>query len=118
MRMTSFIVGSVLGMAGAMVLMQRKPNMAKAVQSAMTDMKGNMVSKAVSKFTKSNQSQSQMGQQQKAKANSQAQSASNHQHHPTNHQMNVSMIEGIIDSDPQLQSVVEDIKSDSKSVQH
>lgn len=110
MRMTSFIVGSMLGMVGAVMLMQRKSSVAQAVQSAMSDMKGNAMTKAVSKFTKSGASkQAGQGQQQSSSSSSST---------PTNHQMNVSMIEGIIGSDPELQSAVNEIKNDSSSVKH
>jgi len=108
--MTSFIVGSMLGMVGAVMLMQRKTSMAQAVQGAMSEMKGNMMTKAVSKFTKSGSAnQAGQGQQQSASSSSTS---------PTNHKMNVSMIEGIIGSDPELQSAVNEIKGESSSIKH
>jgi len=112
MRMTSFFLGSMLGMVGAVMLMQRKSGMAQAVQTAMSDMKGNVMSKAMSKFTKS-EATNQAGQ-----AQAQKQSSGSTSNVPANHQMNVSMIEGIINSDPELQATVEDIKSDSSSIKH
>lgn len=125
MKMTSFIVGSVLGMVGAFALMQRKPGMAKAMQGAMSDVKGNMMSMAMSKFSKPKKGwQGMDGQQafQKNQAASQttskAQQESNHQPHPSNHQMNVSMIEGIIKNDPELQDAVNEIKDEAKSIRH
>jgi len=109
MRMSSFLVGSMLGMVGAVMLMQRKSSVAQAVQSAVSDLKGNVVGKAVSKITKSMQQQAQGSQQQSSSSSSSS---------PSNHQMNVSMIEGIINSDPELQSTVEEIKHETSSVKH
>jgi|GEM_PF-1339282 len=127
MKMTGFIVGGVLGMVGAFALMQRKPGVAKVMQGAMNDVRSNVMSTAVSKFMKSSKSGSQQqgassSQLSQSQAPQQSQSASkssgqsNHQHHPSNHVMNVSMIEGIIKNDPELQSAVEEIKSEAKSV--
>lgn len=113
MRMTSFIVGSMLGMVGAVMLMQRKSSMVQAVQSAMSDMKGNVMTKATSKFAKSG-SANQAGQAQPQSAGKSNNSSST----TTNHQMNVSMIEGIISSDPELQSAVDEIKGESSSIKH
>lgn len=124
MRMTGFIAGSVLGMVGAFALMKKKPSMAKAVQSVFGDMKSNMMSTAVSTFTNSQQAKQSSSAQQASssqasnhsKAN--VQSSSKTQNQPSNHQMNVSMIEGIIKNDPELQSTVNEIKNEAKSIQH
>lgn len=109
MRMSSFIVGGVAGMIGAMYLMKRKPEAVKAVTNMMSDVKGDMLNKAASSlFASGGSSSSKMESSAKDKS----------QKNKQDHASNESLIKDIIESDPQLQSQFNEITKESQTVKH
>lgn len=119
MRMSSFIVGGVLGMVSAMYVMQRKPMAMQAVNQAMSDLKSNVINKAVNTMTshisKSNGNSAQQSNHQ-AKADGAA--SQNHSQSYGNHHENEELIKSIIESDPALQSQVDEITKQPSNVKH
>lgn len=109
MRMSSFIIGGVAGMVGAMYLMQRKPETAKAVTNMMSDVKNDMWNKAASSLFASGASGSS-----KMDSSSKDKSQKNKQDHASNE----SLIKNIIENDPQLQSEFNEITKEPQTVKH
>ena len=110
MRMNSLIVGGVLGMVGAMYMMQRKPETVKTVTNMMSEVKNNMWNKAASSLFAGGvtTSASKMGSSSTSEASSKKQ----------DHGSNESLIKDIIENDPQLQSQFNEITKESQSVKH
>ncbi|HIW33687.1 MAG TPA: hypothetical protein IAA29_12965 [Candidatus Paenibacillus intestinavium] len=110
MRMNSFIVGGVIGMIGAMYIMQRKPETVKTVTNMMSDVKNNMWNKAASSLFAggASTSTSKMGASASNETNITKQE----------HGSNKTLIKDIIESDPQLQSQFKEIAKESQTVKH
>ncbi|URN94150.1 MAG: hypothetical protein NAG76_20370 [Candidatus Pristimantibacillus lignocellulolyticus] len=110
--MSSFIIGGVAGMVGAMYLMQRKPETAKAVTNMMSDVKNDMWNKAASSLFASGASGS--SNSSKMDSSSEDKSQKNKQDHASNE----SLIKNIIENDPQLQSEFNEITKEPQTVKH
>jgi len=104
--MSSFIVGGVIGMVGAMYLVQRKPEAVKAVTNMMSDVKKDMWNKAASNLFAGSGSSSSKKKESSAKDDKQ------------DHSSNQSLIKDIIESDPQLQSQFNEITKEEQTVKH
>lgn len=125
MRISSFIVGGVVGMMGAMYVMKRKPEMAQVLGSVMSGVKKNIFKQSASGMTananSASASSSQSNQSKQTNGNSaNKNSASNATsvHTKQKNESDQTLIRSIIESDPQLQSQLEEITKESSSVKH
>lgn len=105
--MSSFIAGGVLGMIGAMYLMQQKPQAMQSVNKAMTGVRSNVMNKVVSSMT-SKAAKSRGVSAQKPATGSVESSEKNHKE-------NEALIKNIIASDPSLKNQFENITNHSTS---
>ncbi len=108
MKMGSFIIGSLVGMAGAIYLSNRSPSTVRAVTSMFSDVRNSKMMNGLSRSK---------GEKQMSASNAKH-AKSEHKHSGANKNESKQMIQEIIESDPKLQQQFNEIKNEASSVQH
>jgi len=108
MKLGSFIVGSLVGMAGAIYLSNRSPSTVRAMTSILSDVKNSKMMNSMSHSTKDKKSFNAV---QKNKKNEQDQAG-------VNRTESKQLIQEIIESDPKLKQEFNEIKNEASGVQH